>query len=255
MYLLAVGWSCGKTRLRAANSSIQSPQFDGQGGKLHKLLIAFLLALVSAQAVAQKNELSITFAAQRTSDQTLTFPAPVACPFISNPPCAFTGEKLIDQTRFGLIASYARRIVRTGAADLYIEAPFFVIPSHDIRNVFIANIPLAGPVPAGTALFITPSLRAKLLPESTISPFVSVGGGLAHYGSVDSGGNNVGAPPATNSGALQFGGGIDVKTPVPALAIRAEIRDVWTGSRFGSTDFSVTRPQNVFIGVGLVFRP
>jgi hypothetical protein len=222
---------------------------------LHKLLIALLLALVSAQAVAQKNELSITFAAERTSDQTQTFPNPVPCPFIIFTPCEFNGQKLLDTTRFGLIASYARRIVRTGAADFYIEAPFFLIPSHDIRNQFISNIPVGGPVPAGTALFITPSLRAKLLPESAISPFVSVGGGLAHYGSVDTGGNNVGAPPATNSGALQFGGGIDFKTPVPALAIRAEIRDVWTGSRFGSTDFSVTRPHNLFIGAGLVFRP
>src|SRR5690348_8950886 len=114
--------------------------------------MAFLVALISIQAAAQKNELSITFGAERTSDQTVTFP-PEVCPFITFTPCVFNGLKLIDKIRFGMIASYARRIVKTGAGDLYIEAPFFLIPPHDIRQNFISNIPTGGPVPTGTTLF------------------------------------------------------------------------------------------------------
>ncbi|HET6936831.1 MAG TPA: hypothetical protein VFI72_18450, partial [Candidatus Angelobacter sp.] len=101
-------------------------------------------------------------------------------------------------------------------------------------------------IPIGSNLFITPSIKLKLLPESGVSPFASAGGGWARYG-------NEGA--AVNTWALQFGGGVDFKSFVPFLAFRAEIRDVFTGSRLDTTSpVNPSHVHNLFIGAGLVLR-
>jgi hypothetical protein len=86
-----------------------------------------------------------------------------------------------------------------------------------------------------TSLYITPSFKAKFLPASRISPWVSAGGGWAHFSLPND---------FTNKGALQFGGGADIKTSVPHFGFRVEVRDFLSGQpSFGTP------------GVGLLGNP
>jgi len=76
-----------------------------------------------------------------------------------------------------------------------------------------------------------------------LSPFLSVGGGLAHFST----GTNVGGSSTT--GASQVGGGVDVNTPIPLIGLRAEVGEFYTGT----PNFSTTQ-HNVFVGGGIVFK-
>ena len=111
-----------------------------------------------------------------------------------------------------------------------------------------ATSPLGGISPGNlSSLFFTPSLKLKLLPAASVSPFVSAGGGLAHFNVNSTGSNN---------GAFQVGGGADFKTPVPWLGIRAELRDVISGQpNFGPGTLPAdSRRHNVFVGGGVVLK-
>ena len=68
-----------------------------------------------------------------------------------------------------------------------------------------------------------------------------------------------------NPGALQFGGGVDFKTGVPHLGLRAEARDFWSGRASESLlevsassilhVASVTASaHHLFVGGGVVLR-
>ncbi len=81
-----------------------------------------------------------------------------------------------------------------------------------------------------SSVFVTPSLRVKFAPGFPVSPFASIGGGWAHY--------NL-AGTSMNKGALQFGGGVDIKTGIPLLGFRAEVRDFVTGQ----PDFGIVSIQ------------
>jgi hypothetical protein len=75
-----------------------------------------------------------------------------------------------------------------------------------------------------------------------ISPFLSTGGGFAHFSSTNATLNNAGT-----KGALQAGAGFDVSTPIPLIGLRGEVREFYTGT------FANTR-HNVFVGGGIVFK-
>jgi hypothetical protein len=64
-----------------------------------------------------------------------------------------------------------------------------------------------------------------------------------------------------NKGALQFGGGVDIKTGIPLLGFRAEVRDFVTDQPdFGIVSIqtvgspSLGRRHNVLAGGGIVLR-
>lgn len=223
---------------------------------MRTFVIGLFLIAVSGFAVAQKNELSITLDGVLASDQTQIFNPPMGCPFETFPPnCLIFSNKLQGSFTFALNAEYARRIVHSAFADFYLEAPFFVIPSHLVGFIQTANMPINGAVlrtRANTSLFITPALRVQVFTGSSVSPFASLGGGYARYGPIVSG-------PNVNTGALQFGGGVDFKSFARYLKFRVEIRDVFTGSRIDASagppqSLNPTHLHNVFIGGGLVLR-
>jgi hypothetical protein len=92
----------------------------------------------------------------------------------------------------------------------------------------------------------------KFAPGFPVSPFVSIGGGWAHY--------NL-SGPSMNKGALQFGGGVDIKTGIPLLGFRAEVRDFVTDQPdFGIVSIqtvgspSLGRRHSVLAGGGIVLR-
>jgi hypothetical protein len=108
-------------------------------------------------------------------------------------------------------------VVNAKAVSLHLEVPLAGVPS---QNVTFTGAFSLQPHQM-SSLFITPAVRVKLLPSSSVSPWASIGGGWAHYSSD--------VTPANNKGALQVGGGLDFKTRIPHLAFRAEVRDFVTG--------------------------
>ena len=119
---------------------------------------------------------------------------------------------------------YARRLKGERTA-LFVEIPFAAAPSHR-----------GGSSQPGTAtslatLYVVPSLRLQAFAGRRFSPWLSGGFG---YGWLETGTLlNNGAPnPAINrnTGTAQFGGGVDVRTPLHLLfpiSLRAELRDYY----------------------------
>lgn len=104
-------------------------------------------------------------------------------------------------------------------------------------------------------IFLTPSLRLNVFPDTAFSPWVSFGGGFAHFSENKNllyGGPNPGT--STTSGALQVGIGLDVrpcKTRLPHFAIRGEARDFWSGTPdLPLAPTGKTRQHNYFVGGG-----
>ena len=198
------------------------------------VILLVVSCMLPACVWAQKNELGFTAGGIKSSSQ-----SGVVCEaiLICQPPASFFN---ID-TGGAFEAVFARRLAGFGPASLHLELPVIAGPSR-------GTSPLGGVSPGNlSSLFFTPSLKLKLLPAASVSPFVSAGGGLAHF-SVNSTGSN--------NGAFQVGGGADFKTPVPRLGIRAELRDVISGQpNFGpGTSSADSRRHNVFVGGGVVLK-
>lgn len=206
-----------------------------------KAVCVILLLVLSHFGLAQKNEFSLSVGAEETSDEHRMLVG-VTCP-VNVPNCAGP-INITTSTTVAFEGDYARQIFSFHVVSVAAEFPIVGVPSRDV-TASQSGFP---PVTASLAsLFFTPSARIKLLPSGRISPFFSIGGGLAHY---DSG-------MSRNQGALQFGGGVDFKTRLPHLGLRAEVRDFWAGGPTESTTFFIESPahkHNVFAGAGVVFK-
>ena len=109
------------------------------------------------------------------------------------------------------------------------------------------------------SLFITPAVRVLFNGKGTVSPWASLGGG---YGRIDAsttllnGSANTGLRNL-NTATLQFGGGVDVRTPVHILApiaLRAEVRDFYSGAAPLNAGGRDERQHNVVFSGGFVLR-
>ncbi len=176
--------------------------------RAYALVLLICFALSSPLYAQSKNELGLTLGVESIPQSsvsgggTLTFSRSVA---------------------FGF--SYARHL--TGErTELQVEFPFAAAPRHDItaaQTAAIQNI---------ATLYETPSLRVRFANRSRISPWISGGFGYGLYeGSqlLRSGARN----PSVfrHSGTVQFGGGVDLRTPLRILfpvSFRAEVRDFYT---------------------------
>jgi hypothetical protein len=126
----------------------------------------------------------------------------------------------------------AHRVLNLHLASLHLELPILGSPNRDFSGFFHGSY---------SSVFVTPGLRVRFsLPG--FSPFISAGGGLAHFSS-----SSVGSGSTT--GAFQVGGGVDVSTPIPLIGLRAEVREFYTGQ----PNFSNTQ-QNLFVGGGIVLK-
>jgi hypothetical protein len=211
-------------------------------GKAAGLII--LLFGLSTCAFAQKNDIGFSVGAVATSNQQTVFVG-ILCP-VNVPNC---GGPFNSSTSTGVAfeGAYTRQIFNFGgASSLGLELPFVGVPGRDV-NTNLLGVPFSKA--SQSSLFFTPSARVKFLPSRAVSPFFSIGGGLAHYGVANAG--------STNRGALQFGGGLDFKTPLPHLRIRAEARDFWARGMTESSSITHASPErqhNVFAGAGIVVR-
>ena len=204
--------------------------------KRFSILMAVLC--VGTAAVAQKADVAFVVGGSFVSDSQQTF---------STGPGTFNSLKT-DHHIF-LEGVPAFRLANAHLASLHLEVPIAGIPSQKLT---LATTPTTL-IDHINTLFVTPSLRLKLLPIAPISPWVSFGGGWARYG-LDSG-------TRTNKGAVQYGGGLDFKTGFPVLGFRAEVRDFVTGDPnfgLGSVLAGNTKGglhhHNVLLGGGLVLR-
>lgn len=210
---------------------------------MHLKTAGFVILLLagSTLALAQKNEISISAGALATSDQTTQLTGivcPVGMPFCVGPFNTSTS------TGVAFEGDYTRQLFNFHLASVGVEFPLLGVPNQDATTtapgLLFAKFSLS-------SLFFTPSARIKFLPSGGISPFFSLGGGLAYHE----------AASVVRRGALQFGGGVDFKTPLPHLAIRGEVRDFWAKAFAESSgNFSVKpeRLHNVFAGAGIVFK-
>lgn len=142
----------------------------------------------------------------------------------------------------------AFRLANFKAVSLHLEVPVAGIPS---AHVVFSGSPTLNSLRL-SSLFVTPSLRLKFAPGAPISPFASIGGGWARYSF---------AGPATNKGALQYGGGVDIKTGIPLLGFRVEVRDFVSGQpEFANISTQTLGSSsngwrhNVLAGGGIVLR-
>lgn len=223
-------------------------------------LVIFFCCIFSIATFAQKNELSFSVGAIHSSDQKETLFG-ITCPL------GITCSPASTSTDNGVAfeGNYARQLFRFGPASLDLEVPLVGAPGRDVTvNVLGTSIP---GILSTSTFFLTPSARVKFH-GGPISPFLSLGGGWAHFGAksnifsiVFSGitipGTGTSFSSTTNSGALQFGGGLDFKTPLPHLAFRAEVRDFWAiGIARPSSGVQVSpeRQHNIFAGGGVVLR-
>jgi hypothetical protein len=207
----------------------------------------FFVLFLSTCCLAQKADVSFTLGGTFVSDSNVN--VFVVCP---GPICPNSTGSIQSGHHIYLEGTPALQLLGVKVVSLYLEVPIAGIPSHSVHlssSLSSANI---GNL---SSLFVTPALRLKVLPSAPISPFVSVGGGLAHY-SLDLGSNN--------RGALQYGGGLDFKTGIPLLGFRAEVRDfVSTGPDFGNAAnllLGITNNQsglhrhNILAGGGVVLK-
>src|SRR5438045_61371 len=132
---------------------------------LRRLVAAVLLILVSTATLAaaqSKNELGLLLGATLVPDHNLQ-------------PNIFSATNIKFTKGTSYQATYARKLIGAGIAGLQFEIPFIGVPNSDIRSTN-PQVPTAL-----ASLFITPALRLKLLPDAGISPWVSLGGGLARF--------------------------------------------------------------------------
>ena len=201
----------------------------------------FLFTTFSTFCLAQKADVSFVAGGAFVSEDhvapgvTCTIPCPLAFNFRTDTHVFFEGTGAVRMANFKL-------------ASLHLEVPVAGIPS---AKVIFSGIPSLSTLKL-SSVFVTPSLRVKFAPGFPVSPWASIGGGWAHY--------NL-AGPSMNKGALQFGGGVDIKTGIPLLGFRAEVRDFVTGQPdFGIVSIQTAGSQslgqrhNVLAGGGIVLR-
>lgn len=202
------------------------------------LAVTMSILGVSASAQDEKNEVTGMIGRIFISDQGITGPnAPTINPFVRS------GNGLTFE------ANYARRLLAT---------PIFAV-SGEVPAAFNLNEKLnsGGPVVPTSykQIFVTPSVRLNLFPETAVSPWVSLGGGFGHFSESTNliySGTNPGG--STTSGVLQTGIGLDVKA-WRRFSIRGEVRDFWSGTPdLPLADTGKTRQHNYFVGGGVVWH-
>ncbi len=160
-------------------------------------------------------------------------------------------EGSVLQFNFGTTyeASFAMRILASDRIDVAIEVPFLAANSISVKT------PGAALPREYAALFLTPGVRVMIAPRRLISVFGALGGGLASYeeSALRSDGGPNPARQTNSTGALSFGGGVDVRSG-SWLGLRGEVRNVVTGARRFSIATPGGRVQHVVITVGLVIR-
>jgi hypothetical protein len=215
---------------------------SGKQAVLAVLVVGMCILGRSAAAQDEKNEVTGMLGRIFISDQGIHGPnAPTVNPFVRS------GKGLTFEI------NYARHFLGTDVYAISLEVPAVFNLDEDLGSG-------GDLVPSDyKQIFVTPAVRLNLFPATKLSPWVSLGGGLAHF-SESSNLNYYGANPggSTNSGVLQAGVGIDVSLwprRFRHFSIRGEARDFYSGTPdLPLADTGKTRQHNYFVAGGLVWR-
>ncbi len=200
------------------------------------ILVLFVAAIISS-AFAQKNEGSVTVGRTFVSTQTILNDSGSI-----NPHIHFGREESVD-------FNYSRLLKSWGLFGLYGELPLAIYPRMDLNTG-------ANQIPKDIgALFLTPSARVNFFSGQRLTPWLSVGGGWAHFreaSKLNYFGNNPG-PTSTNTGVVQFGIGFDV-WPWERWGVRMEARDFYSGVPDLNVSTGRSRQHNYYVGIGVIRR-
>ena len=145
---------------------------------------------------------------------------------------------------------YGRRLRESEVYSITAELPVLFQPHEKVY--FIDNLT----PDSYKSYFLTPSVRANLLPRTYLSPWGSIGIGFGHFSSSSNlefeGGPNPGKTGSTGV-VIQFGAGLDVRI-THRLAIRTELRDYWSGVPQLNVDTGKSRQNNLFVGSGVIWH-
>lgn len=194
------------------------------------LLVVSFLTVFCLNGLAQKNEIAVIAGAKVT------------------PKVGSTTNETTFSTNFAFEANYAAQLAHVPAVSLHLEFPFVASPSTDLTT---SNLTA---VKSYSSIFFTPSLRLKILAGAPFSPWISAGGGLAHFSpsSTTQAGTTVTTASTTKS-AVQAGVGADFHPPLLPVAFRFEARDFYTGIPNLNT-VNIKVRHNILVGGGVVLR-
>lgn len=188
--------------------------------------VSFLSLLLSTFSFPQSNEIGVLAGGIFTSDTS----SPLFC--VQGGSCG--SVTVHTPTRISYEGIVAHRLVNLHLAGIHLELPIVGTPTRTLEQ--------GGLRQNFSTIYFTPGLRLQVgLPF--VSPFVSAGGGFAHYSTSGSLGSS------SIVGAFQAGGGFDLSAPIPFLNFRAEVRDFHNGT----PNFNVGQ-NNLFAGAGLVLK-
>ena len=212
---------------------------SGKKAIIAAFVMAWSLASASlSRAQDEKNELTGVVGRIFISDQGIHGPnAPGINPFVRS------GKGLTFEINYSRFLIYR---------------PLFGV-SGEVPAVFNLDEDLGSGAPVVPQdykqIFVTPSVRVNLFPATAFSPWVSLGGGFAHFTENKNliyYGTNPGG--STTSGVLQAGFGLDVKLR-HNLGLRGEVRDFWSGTPdLPLADTGKTRQHNFLVGGGAMWR-
>lgn len=146
-----------------------------------------------------------------------------------------------------IAGSVAHRLFGVPMLSLYAEVP--------VVGTFSADANTAGLLAPGSysSLYITPGVKLKIGSSFPLSPYLAVGGGLAHFSKSRSVALASGSDTSTNTGVLDMGGGVDMKI-APHVSLRAEMRDFYSGSPALTIPALRAKQHNLVATGGLVLR-
>jgi hypothetical protein len=204
------------------------------------LAMTISLLVASARAQDEKNELTGILGRTFISDQGIAG-ATYVNPFVRS------GKGLTFEV------NYSRLLYGTPIYSISAEVPAVFNLDEDINSG-------ADVVPQDyQQIFVTPSVRFNLFPETSVSPWVSFGGGFGHFSENNTllyGGANPGG--SSTSGVVQGGFGLDVRPfhrRFSHFGFRGQVRDFWSGTPdLPLAATGKTRQHNYFLGGGVVYH-
>jgi opacity protein-like surface antigen len=133
---------------------------------------------------------------------------------------------------------------------MYGELHFLASPSTDVTST------VTSVTKSYSSLFLTPGVRFKFYPRKRLSPWVTIGGGYAHFLQSDktiAGAANA-AGRHTSTGTVTWGAGLDYSWS-KKITFRAEARYFHSGSVQFNTPMDGLGQVSFVAGGGIVFHP
>jgi|SRR5262249_18880431 len=204
-------------------------------------LLAFFFAFFLPGQAQQKNEVGLVIGATTSPTIGLASGSTVVAPT----------QNLTFGSSLALGAEYDRRL-NSGSTAFYAGVDFLASPL-DVK----LNQPQVGVSPQFAYVFLTPHVRVKFNSDGALKPWLSFGGGYARFRE---------AAPTTvpsfkggsNTGSLEFGGGVDTAPIVHVfripIGVRLEVRDFYSGTPNFNAQLASRRLNSVAYTGGLLLK-